>query len=129
MGKHKPEYHKNYRARIIEEAIKKLGDKCSCLNCVLPKGSRPLKLIPIIPINQDQGQYGIALYAKREKYRSGIIDLRCPDCWPVCNHDYRSVSKQIEKKSKESKKEKIRKILTSKDRLDRKVSKLLRLFK
>jgi hypothetical protein len=88
MG-HRLNYHKDYHQKVINDAIHAYGDKCGCVHCILPKGYRPLRMILVDrSINIGQGQYGIALYAKRMKYKKRLLILLCRDCYPSCQHSY-----------------------------------------
>lgn len=85
QDKHKPNYFKNYRKNIIEETIQRYGNKCSCINCILPEGHRPLI---IVPDNKQMNQYSAALYLRKNGYKKNLAKLYCQDCWPSCNHAY-----------------------------------------
>lgn len=81
--RHRPNYFEDYRKTVIQEAINRYGGRCTCQHCVADKH---LKII--LKKRVGQGQYGAALFLKRNKYKKGLAKILCRDCTPVCNHAY-----------------------------------------
>lgn len=86
-NKHRKNYHKDYRNKIINTAIIRYGGKCSCAHCVIDNGL--LLIVATEKQDMSQGQYGLALYLKRKKYKKGLAKVFCFGCYPTCRHDYK----------------------------------------
>ena len=99
-NKHSDGYHKNYRKKIIQDAMTKYGNKCSCNHCILPEGHETLRIV--INKKVTQGTYGIALYLKRMKYKKNLAKIFCLDCSPSCDHAYPRTYKQLKPKTRKT---------------------------
>ena len=97
------EYEKWYRKKVVDDAIIKYGDKCSCEHCVLPRGFRPLRIV--LSDSSLKKQYQIALTLKRSGYKKDLAKVFCYDCSEeACKHDYeRSTAKKYLPASKKIK--------------------------
>ncbi len=83
--RHRPDYFKDYHQKIKDDAIEAYGAKCSCINCInhrkLSKKERKILRIFVIDKKFEQGQYGVAAYLKRIKYKKDAAIILCRDCY------------------------------------------------